>query len=326
MYKGKQTVSRTVRETAGQAVSRTVSRTVSQTVKQIWLSALANFRKWKKNPRIALVFCLTFILCFLLSDKVLVFAKERGTLLQMAEPFIWTFGDAASVLVVSLLLLLLFADMPNLGNEVPLFLIRMNRKVWLLGQILYLVLATFLLMCFILLSTCLLASARAYPANFWSDTAAILGYSDIGNQIAIPAFVKVLELSFPYTCMAHVFGLMTGYSLFMASLILYLNIRKENGGMVGGIIFGGFGFLCGPEFLSGLLRLPPEQSRIANIVFGWISPLNHATYYMHNFGYDNLPKLWVSYLFFAAGALVLFGLSLHRIKRYNFNFTGTQER
>ena len=121
-------------------------------LRQILLTAFANFRRWKKNPQIILAFCLAFIVSFLLSDKVLVFAKEHDTILQMAEPFIWTFGDAQSVLIISLLLLLLFADMPNLGNDVPLFLVRIDRKVWVLGQILYLSLqrfCSFVLSCFL---------------------------------------------------------------------------------------------------------------------------------------------------------------------------------
>ena len=61
-------------------------------LRQILLTAFANFRRWKKNPQIILAFCLAFIVSFLLSDKVLVFAKEHDTILQMAEPFIWTFG------------------------------------------------------------------------------------------------------------------------------------------------------------------------------------------------------------------------------------------
>lgn len=294
-------------------------------IRQVSLVAMANFRRWRKNPQILLAFGLGFVVCFLLSDKVLVFAREHDTFVQILEPFIWTFGDANSILVISLLLLLLFADMPNLGNEVPLFLIRINRKIWLLGQILYLVLATLGYVCFILLATCVLAGTKAYTANMWSDTAAILGYSSIGEKIAVPAFVKVLELSFPYECMIHIFGLMAGYSVLMASLILFLNLWKGNGGMVGGIIFSGFGFLTNPEVIAKILRLPKEQMKIANIAFGWISPLNHATYYMHNFGYDNLPKLWVSYAFFIVGSLILFGLSIEKIKNYAFDFTGTQK-
>lgn len=212
-------------------------------LRQILLTAFANFRRWKKNPQIILAFCLAFIVSFLLSDKVLVFAKEHDTILQMAEPFIWTFGDAQSVLIISLLLLLLFADMPNLGNDVPLFLVRIDRKVWVLGQILYLILATFLFLCFILLSTCILASSQAFVANMWSDTAAVLGYSNIGYELNVPSFVKVMELNFPYQVMFHIFGLMLGYSIVMAGIILFFNMVKDNGGMIAGIIYSGFGFL-----------------------------------------------------------------------------------
>lgn len=295
-------------------------------VRKVVLVAFANFRRWRRNPQIILAFCLAFVLCFLLSDKVVRFSEKHDTLMQIAEPFIWTFGDAVSVLVISLVLLLAFSNMPNLGNEVPLFLIRVSRKVWMLGQILYLVLATLVFMVFILLSTCVLAGGRAYPANFWSHTAAILGYSSIGSELYIPSFVKVMELSFPYECMLHIFGLMLGYAVLMASLILYLNLWRENGGTIGGIIFSGLGMVLNPTLLAEWFGIPAPRMKVANILFGWLSPLNHATYYMHNFGYDNLPKLWVSYVFFGAGSVILFGLSLLRMKKYAFHFTGTQGR
>ena len=37
--------------------------------KQIFAVTQYNFRRWYKNPRIAITFCLAFVLCFLLSDK-----------------------------------------------------------------------------------------------------------------------------------------------------------------------------------------------------------------------------------------------------------------
>ena len=110
----------------------------------------------------------------------------------------------------------------------------------------------------------------------------------------------------------------------MGSLILYLNLCRQNGGMIGGIIFSGYGFLLNPQTIAEWLGIPKERMNVANIMFGWLSPLNQATYYMHNFGYDNLPKLWMSYVFFAAGSLVFFGLSVLRIRKYNFHFTGTE--
>lgn len=291
-------------------------------MKQIGIIAFANFRKWKKNPKIWLAFGLGFVLSFLLSDKVIVFAKDKDTVLQVLEPFIWTFGDAKSILTISLCLLLIFSDMPNLSKETPFLLIRVNRAVWMLGQIFYTVTASTLFTGFILLATSIVSGRNAYAGNMWSETAAILAYSDIGREIAVPSVVKVLELSFPYQCGSHIFLLMTGYSLLLSALILYFNLWRQNGGMIAGILFSAYGFLVNPEMLSQILRIPEEQMAKANILFGWISPLNHATYAMHNFGYDNLPKLWVSYLAFFVGSLFVFGIGLHKIQRYTFDFTG----
>ena len=47
---------------------------------------------------------LAFILCFLLSDKAVRFAKQYETTMQIVEAFVWTFGDANSILLASLLL------------------------------------------------------------------------------------------------------------------------------------------------------------------------------------------------------------------------------
>ena len=93
--------------------------------------------------------------------------------------------------------------------------------------------------------------------------------------------------------------------------------------MIGGIVFSGFGIVLTPDIVEKWFSIGREKMNIANIIFGWISPLNHATYYMHNFGYDNLPKLWFSYLFFVIGSIIIFLAAMIRIKRYPFSFTGT---
>ncbi|ANU53450.1 hypothetical protein I5Q82_14020 [Acutalibacter muris] len=293
-------------------------------LRQTAITALMNFSRWPHSPQIWLSFGLGFIACFLMSQKVVDFAARQDTLLQLFEPFLWTFGDANSILLISLCLLLLFGDMPNLGNEAPLFLVRTSRFCWMAGQLLYLTLATTLFVLFILLSTCVLCGARAFSGNMWSETAAILGYSGIGESIAVPAFVKVLELTLPYQCTLHIFGLMLGYSLVLSALIFFFNLLKGKRGMLAGAAFSGFGFFLTPQVVTDWFRLGPTESRIANILFGWLSPLNHATYYMHNFGYDNLPRLGDSYLVFGAASLAVYLLAFWRVRKYSFNFTGTE--
>ena len=293
-------------------------------VRQVLVIAGRNFGLWQQSPQIWLAFGLGFTACFLLSNKVVAFAAAHNTVLQLFEPFIWTFGDANSILLISLCLLLLFADLPHLGNEVPFFLVRTTRFCWLLGQIVYLIGATVIFTGFLLLSTCLLTGMYAYTADLWSGTAAILGYSSIGESLAVPAFVKVLELTFPYACTLHIFGLTLGYSLVLSSLILFCNLLRGKLGMIAGAVFSGFGFFLTPQIITDWFHLSEHQKRMANILFGWLSPLNHATYYMHSFGYDNLPRLSSSYLFFAGTSALLFALAFWQVRSCPFNFTGTE--
>lgn len=297
---------------------------MADALRQILILTAAGFRRWRRSPQIWLAFGLGFVACFLLTDKAVQFAQAHDTVLQIFEPFIWTFGDAKSILLISLCLLLLFADIPQLGAEVPLLLIRTTRRRWMASQILYLALSTLIFTAFLLLSSCLLCAQYGYPANIWSETAAILSYSSIGQKIAVPAFVKVLELTYPFPCTVHIFLLMLGYSMTLSGLMFLGNLLKARLGMILGIAFSGFGFFLNPDIVSQWFHLSIYQSRKANILFGWLSPLNHATYYMHNFGYDNLPRLQTSYLIFAGTAAILFLLAFWRSKKYAFHFTGTE--
>ena len=145
-------------------------------IRQVFTVTAYNFRQWHKNPRIIITFALAFILCFLLSDKAVKFAKEYKTTMQIVEAFVWTFGDGNSVLLSSLLLVLLFADMARfLSSGTPFYLVRIDRKTWLAGQGLYIVLTTALYMAFILLSTAVVCMRNSFIGNMWSENGGDFG-------------------------------------------------------------------------------------------------------------------------------------------------------
>ena len=294
-------------------------------LRQILAVAVYNFRQWRRNPRIVLCFCLAFILCFLLSDKAVRFSRTYGSIMQILEPFIWTFGDANSILLSSLLLILLFADMPFISAGTPFLLLRIDRKTWVLGQALYIVAATTVYLLFVLLSTSFICQSRSFLGNQWSETAAILGYSGAGQAVALPALVKTLELSLPYACTAWIFALMLLYTLLLMFLMLLCNLRfGQLGGVIGVLGFSLYGFLLNPKTIQTIFQIPDEWMYKANVAVGWLSPLNQATYHMHNFGYDLLPRLWQTVAIFLTLIALLFCLSLHAVRRYNFSFTGTE--
>lgn len=291
---------------------------------QIWTVAAYNFRQWHKNPRIFITFALAFVLCFLLSDKAVKFAAEYETTMQLVEAFVWTFGDATSIMISSLLLVLLFADMPFICAGTPFYLMRINRATWIWGQIIYIVLATTVYVTFILVATSAICAHNSFVGNMWSETAAMLGYSGAGEVIALPSSVKTMEMSTPYECMATIFLLMLLYTLLMVAVMLVVNLRKgQFWGVISVFLFSLFGLMLNPQVFAQLLHLPQELMYKANVAVGWMSPLNHATYYMHNFGYDLLPRLWQTYLIFAGLIVFCFIVALRSMKTYSFSFTGS---
>ncbi len=292
----------------------------------IFSVAAYNFRQWKGNPRIVITFGMAFVLCYLLSNKAAVFAANNGTTMQILEAFIWTFGDSNSILLSSLLLVVLFADMPFLSPGTPFYLMRINRRVWIAGQAVYIVLATGVYLAFILAATSILCMRGSFAGNMWSMTAAILGYSGAGQAVALPAFVKTLEMSTPYPVMATIFVLMMLYTLLMVFIMLVFNIRKgQIAGVASVFVYSLFGFLLDPKTIGSMLQLPEAFMYKVNVAIGWISPLNNATYQMHNFGYDLLPRLWQTYLIFGTAIIFCFIVTLKSIKKYSFQFTGTEQ-
>ncbi len=284
-----------------------------------------NFKGWKKNPRIITSFLLAFILCFLLSDKAVSLAQTHDSPMQVVEAFIWTFGDSNSILLSSMLLLLLFIDMPFISSATPFYLVRTNRKTWVTGQILYIFLVTLIYLAFILLSTSLICMRQSFVGNMWSQTAAFLAYSGTSQEAFLPAFVTTLEMTRPYQCMTSIFILMFLYALLMAQIMLFFNLIKgKMAGIVSVFIFSLYGFLLNPETVKSILKLPDILSYQANVIMGWLSPLNHATYHMHSFGYDNLPTMWQSYFIFSILIILFICLIVLAVKKYNFNFTGTE--
>ncbi|NMA95679.1 MAG: hypothetical protein GX974_06525 [Clostridiales bacterium] len=290
---------------------------------QIWEICLYNFRRWRRNPRIIMTFGLAFVMCFLLTDKAVKFSYEYETTMQILEPFVWTFGDSNSILLASLLLLLLFSDMPFLDEGVAYYLMRTTRLKWLLGQVLYICLSVFIYMGFILLSSIIVSAPNSFIGNIWSETGAILGYSGAGEHVALPSSVKTMEMSTPYSCMITIFILMLLYILLAVSIMLIMNLKGGKFWGVGSVFtFSLYGFLLNPQLFREFLNLTDPQMYIANVATGWASPLQHATYHMHNFGYDLLPRLWQTYLIFGILILICLVIAYIFIKKYNFNFTG----
>lgn len=282
-----------------------------------------NFMGFWKNPKVILTFLLGFVLSFLLSSRVMTVIEAYGTPTQAAEPFLWTFGDSTAVLLTSLLLLLLFSDLPKLTAVSPCYLLRMTKGKWLLGQLGYVICAAAIYTGFIFGATVLLCMKTSYVGDIWSETAAMLAYSKLGEDLSVPSTVKVMESITPYGCVTQVTILLFLYTSTLSFVILAGNLLfGRNRGMVLGLFYSLYGFLLDPVILGKILGLESYEMYKINVFVGWISPLNQAVYGRHNFGYDRLPTVGQSCLVFLFLLLILAGICLAALRHYHFNFIG----
>lgn len=295
-----------------------------KTAAQVMAAVRCNFLGFFKNPRVILTFLFSFILCFFLSDRAMMVADYYEAPMQALEPFIWTFGDAVSILLCSLLLILLFIDLPKLSPFTPYMLIRMKKSRWLLAQLCYIFLVTVFYMFYVLFVTSLLCMQKTYGGNIWSKTAALLAYSQMGKKLSVPSTVKVMESTTPISCSLQIMLLLVCYALTLSFLMLFFQMKMGKKAAVGaGLFYSLFGFLLNPEILAKMLGKEEYEMYLVRRIAGWISPLNHATYGMHDFGYDVLPSIGQSCMVFLLILVCLSLLSFHTLKKYNFSsFTG----
>ena len=295
-----------------------------ESIKQVAAAVRWNFLGFFRNPRVVVTFLFSFILCFFLSDRAMMVADYYDSPMQALEPFIWTFGDATSILLCSLLLILLFLDLPKLSPFTPYMLLRMKKCRLLLAQFFYIFLATVLYMLYVILVTSLLCMQKTYVGNIWSKTAALLAYSQMGKELSVPSTVKVMESTSPLSCSLQIMALLVCYALTLTFLMLWFQMKMGKKAAIGaGLSYSLYGFLLNPDILAKILHKEEYEMFLVRRLSGWISPLNHATYGMHDFGYDVLPSIGQSCMVFLGILLFLSALAFHTLKKYNFgSFTG----
>lgn len=118
--------------------------------------------------------------------------------------------------------------------------------------------------------------------------------------------------------------LLVCYALTLSFFMLFFQMRMgKKAGIAAGLCYSLFGFLLDPKVLAKILHKEDYEMYQVRRILGWISPLNHATYEMHDFGYDALPSVGQSCIIFLLLLLAVLLCVYRTLKRYNFNsFTG----
>lgn len=283
-----------------------------------------NLYSLRKNPRFYLSLLLGFLVCWLLTDKTMAISRTYLTNVQLLEPFVWCYADDNSILFSALVMMLMLSAFPRLDVPASYLIFRTTRLNWLWGQIITVFILTLGYTLMILLSSMTMCiGCNVFAGNRWSETATMLSFSPASFEVALSVMRKTVKLTTPYGCAVQIFLLLFLYVLLMAMLQLTFTILKSRkAGIMAALIINFAGYVLTPDRFMTWLHLPSTMQYYANLLSAWLSPLQHATYIMHNFGYDLLPRLHTSYMILGGVSVLLMIVSMTAMRRFSFHFTG----
>ena len=284
-------------------------------IRNAFLCASWNLRMLGKNLRFYLGLLLGLLICFFLTEKTISLAGVFHTDLQFLEPFIWCFADSDSVLFASLALLLPLSQVPRLDTPASYLILRSGRRNWLMGQIVTVFSITTLYTIFLLACTCFMTVGNAFIENRWSDTATVMSFAPQQFDVALTVVRRTVKQTDPYSCA------MAQYMLFLSlmSVLVTLRFGKQTGiSAVIGISF--YSYMLTPSRFEAWLQLDEQVRHIANLLAAWLSPLQHATYTMHSFGYDSLPTFAQTHILMGCVNFVLILLCIWAVQKMQFSF------
>ena len=293
-------------------------------LREAFVCAGWNLYSLRKNPRFYMSLLLGFLLCWLLTDKTMAISRTYLTNVQLLEPFVWCYADDDSILFSALVMMLMFSAFPRLDTPASYLIFRTTRLNWLLGQIVTVFILTLGYSLMILVSSMVMCiGCNVFVVNNWSETATMLSFSPASFEVALTVMRKTVKLTTPYGCAVQIFLLLFQYALLMSMIQLTFTVLKSRkAGIIAALIINFAGYVLTPDRFMTWLQLPMEMQYYANLLSAWLSPLQHATYTMHNFGYDLLPRVHTSYMILGGTSVALMIVSAIAMHRFSFNFTG----
>ncbi len=239
-------------------------------LKTVLFCAHLQFRKWRVSPRIYIIGILLFAFAFGEYRGAAELAKSQGMSVSC-----WMFPFYLSSATVrgtfGCITVLLFCNAPFEDGHTPFVLIRTGRKVWALGQILYILEASFFYTLLHVVLSVVTAVPHVWFSAGWGSVMKILASGTIQSVNGMPLLYwvdpSILENFTPFTAMLLAFISMWLVSVFFGTMIFCLNLLSGRGAGI---------------FAAGILIFISYFSMVAGMIrYGFIlqyfSPLNWAS-------------------------------------------------
>ena len=187
--------------------------------------ALLNIKKWRSEPTVWLVFAILLMFVIYHFGPFLSFAVDYDQSLS-AWAVSGYFSHAAMPILYVALIGLMFCNAPFYDASSQFSIVRVGRVKWIMGQVLYIYLASFLMVVFIWLATWLLWLPKLTFENDWGrvvKSAVLTHMLSVEHPLRV-FFPNNIEAFPPIRTAIFSFIVSWGTTAFGGTMFMFLNL------------------------------------------------------------------------------------------------------
>lgn len=278
-------------------------------IRKIFSVAKTEYVKWICDPRMIIYVAMNIFMYDYVTKVLLQNAEKMGKPINIIEPFIAICNSPVLLFIIPLIFLGLISDFPKTDGNAMFYMIRTGKTNWLIGQVLFALMAGTSFVASIFVITCTCVAGNSYVFNQWSYVVRryAVTFPDDTDNIMLELIPNRLYNNLtPLETLAHTFALMLMLMLFIAfiQLLGFTYNHKMTGLLVNiGLLSVGIG----AQMFEG--------------AFKWYFPVSNALAWMHyrELARERIVPMGNSYLYFAVSIVVLAVWSIIAIKKYDFS-------
>lgn len=270
-------------------------------LKTMWLCARVNFSKWPVTPRIYTLAAIIIAFSIWVFSWISDYAFAVGV---AAAPWVFPYLLTTPIIfmIYGCLTALLFCDAPFADSHTPFLVIRTSRRNWVTGQLLYIVLASFIYTAFFVLMSMLVLIPNVQFSMNWGAVLKTIAFNP--GSLAKYGITPLAVIGDPVITMFSAihatlisFGLFWLVSVFIGVLIFCFNIVI--GRMCGLVAAGVFTIVSYFSIYVGKIAY-------GNMIY-YISPINWSSmFYLNWGGIGTMPTPFYA-VCCLAGAILMMG-------------------
>ena len=244
------------------------------------------------------------------------YAAGIGRPLGIGEGFIYFCCERYALSAAFLGIVFLVSDIPFSSENETYTLLRVSRRKWLAGKVLYLSAVCILFYLAVFLAGAAFLSGNAFGGNFWSEPFYYLARGMIVEDCsAYFPYPHILMLS-PLQAVLIGFSLDVAYAFVMSLFLFFCNLKlSRNLGYAATMLLHAVFYLILSVFQS---RYYARYSLLGNSML-----MYHSVHGQYG---ELLPPFWQSFIVFGGAAVILILMIFKGIRRYDFRITvGTRQ-